>query len=537
MYKTSASKGTPFISSKSVEIYPDVTSAVGPDDVIHMTLPSYLGFIDPRSTTLAFDLQMTGRGRHVPDASLGAHALFRDITIRDGPSTCTLEQLDEYNATTASTRPFTRQTGVDSKRELFEGVQPTEHPTGQTLYYGANPVPAAGTPRTTPHTRKTPAVELQLQTGLFGSETIIPVAALQGLRLTLHTEDVQRACQLLTTAGTAAAVGAAIVRPQANIANNAYAGAPGTVDQTLETDIAVADAASNPFDIGDLIYCKDGTGAEQILGVITSFEIVNTRVQITFTWQGAAAGVVGAKTAATTAIYFKVADRGRDVQYTSGANTLTLPAVSYSISNLRMKCLSVAPPTGYSDGMMKQAASEKGFVMDIATYSILRHNVDNVGAGLTHAQIPSLHTRARAVIVQPLATLRYRSLGAASFAGVLDEAQQYQFHFGSDVMPSRMVELGRYSQNPVKTEPIHLFELEKAVSAAGQPVRSLHGAASNFIIGRGFARYGQTSDLSAETLSVKVRYGVAALQQKIFNCCIYHLNRITISRSGVTATI
>ena len=201
-----------------------------------------------------------------------------------------------------------------------------------------------------------------------------------------------------------------------------------------------------------------------------------------------------------------------------------------------MKCLSVAPPTGYSDGMMKQAAPEKGFQMDIATYSILRHNVDNVGAGLTHAQIPSLHTRARAVIVQPLATLRYRSLGAASFAGVLDEAQQYQFHFGSDVMPSRMVELGRYSQNPVKTEPIHLFELEKAVSAAGQPVRSLHGAASNFIIGRGFARYGQTSDLSAETLSVKVRYG-AATMQKIFNCCIYHLNRITISRSGVTATI
>lgn len=139
---------------------------------------------------------------------------------------------------------------------------------------------------------------------------------------------------------------------------------------------------------------------------------------------------------ATTAIYFKISDRARDVPYTSDGDTLTLPAVNYSISNLRMKCLSVAPPTGYSGGMMKQAGSEKGFQMDIATYSVLRHNVGIVGAGLTHAQIPSLHTRARAVIVQPLATTRYRSLGASFFAGVLDEAQQYQFHIGSDVKPS-----------------------------------------------------------------------------------------------------
>ena len=127
-------------------------------------------------------------------------------------------------------------------------------------------------------------MEIQLQTGLFASETIIPVAALQGLRLTLHTEDVQRACQYQTTAGTEAAVGAAVVRPHANIANAAYNVATGTVGQVLETDIAVAAAASIPFDIGDIIYCKDGANAEQILGVITSFQIVNTaRVQITFT--------------------------------------------------------------------------------------------------------------------------------------------------------------------------------------------------------------------------------------------------------------
>jgi hypothetical protein len=442
-----------------------------------------------------------------------------------------LEQLDEYNATVASTRQFTRQTGVDAKRELFEGVQPAEHVTGQSLFYGVN----GAIPRTASHTRKTPAIELQLQTGLFGSETVIPCAALQGLRLTLHTEDMQRACRFLSMAGTHGATTA--VRPVADITTGDYNQPPGTPTQTIITDIVSAAAGTMPFDIDDQLWAKDGTNAEVKLGVITGFTDDTTNIAITFTWQGAATGIATTLVQATTVLYWKASDRAAPMQYLADATTTAVvPASSYLISNLRMKCLSVAPPPGYTDGMMKAASSEKGFQMDVATYSILRHNVDNIGAGLTHAQIPSLHTRARAVIVQPLATARYRDLTVASFAGVLDHAQQYQFHFGSDVMPSRMVELGRYSQNPVKTEPIHLFETEKAVSAAGQPVRSLHGVASNFIIGRGMARYGQTSDLSKETLSIKVRYGAATLS-KIYNMAIYHLTRIVISRSGVTASI
>jgi hypothetical protein len=235
-------------------------------------------------------------------------------------------------------------------------------------------------------------------------------------------------------------------------------------------------------------------------------------------------------------VYWKVADRQRDVAYVDTGANLVVPAVTYSMTNFRMKALSCAPPQAYIDGMAKAASSEKGLPLDIQTFTVLRHNVDNVGRGLTHALIPSLHTRCRSVIIHPLSTEAYRDLGQESFRGVFDAAQEYQFNLGSEVMPSRNVDLKRYGLDPVRTEPIHLHELEKTISAAGIPCRSLHGAGHNFLIGRAFARYGQTADVSQETLSAKVRYGGATLQ-KIYNSIIYHLVRINISRGGVIATI
>ena len=136
-------------------------------------------------------------------------------------------------------------------------------------------------------------------------------------------------------------------------------------------------------------------------------------------------------------------------------------------------------------------------------------------------------------MVQPIPNDNYRSALKHSFAGVPDSARDYQFQFGSELVPSRKASLLRYSQTPSKPEPLHMTELQKALINIGKPVMNLQKIDEHFLISRAFNRYGQTTDLSDETISLRVDYNSGAVQ-KVFNNYVFKLARIMIKRGIVS---
>ena len=195
-----------YVASKSQSVKPDVVSDVQALDQIRILIPSFVDFLNPKETYLRAELQMiNARGVIVPDKKGGIHSLFRNVILRDGGNTATLESLEDYNAQCCMTSPFTAQSSLQHKRELFEGVQADANNSGESLYYsapqslaGANDVATAiGTPREA----KKIEIYTQVKAGLF-SNGIIPNALMGGMRIQIETEAPNRALTLPCIGGS-----------------------------------------------------------------------------------------------------------------------------------------------------------------------------------------------------------------------------------------------------------------------------------------------------------------------------------------------
>ena len=179
---------------------------------------------------------------------------------------------------------------------------------------------------------------------------------------------------------------------------------------------------------------------------------------------------------------------------------------------------------------MKKSGTDGGVSFDYQSVSLYRDNVDMRGAGLVQSLVPALQKRALSVITHPLQSNHYRDQSARSFAGIWDTAQDYIWNQGTDTLPNRAVSLESLALN--KPSQISLRELEKGLLSAGVDARCMHEIIAHFAIARQFAMYGQSSDISGQSLSLKVRYANAALS-KVFNHYVAHLRRCTISADGV----
>jgi len=181
--------------------------------------------------------------------------------------------------------------------------------------------------------------------------------------------------------------------------------------------------------------------------------------------------------------------------------------------------------------------------MDYDTYTLYRHNQSNK-TGLTTALIPAQQSRALSCITQPLAVNGFRDIALSSLVGEPDNARNYQFVFGTHMIPNRVVELSRYSQQlgtgvarTFRSDALHLSELQKAILNINEPVRNLHKIHEHFAIGRAFTRYGQVFNLKDQSLSLRVDYAANANQDKLFNNYIFHKRRLIINKDGVTVNV
>ena len=545
MFKSSDT--SQYVPSKSQAVKPDVVSDVLPQDEMRMLLPSFLGFIDPSQSYLRSIVQLSGgRGACVPDPKAGAHALFRNIVIRDGSNTATLENIEDYNCMVSMTRPFQDQSTVEHKRQMAEGRQAVAV-SGTSLYYGAKG-DLTGTssvaPNRTARTFLEPEVYLRPETGLFMQSKSLPIGVMQGLRLQIDMEEESRALQLISTAGTETsntAVEGAIIRPDANITGYTRPALPTPNGyKTLLTNLPVsADQSQNPFEIGDRLYCAaeaDHISTGEELGVISGFYLDTGKLGIEFTLQVAGGATTAAHTAATSVLFVKKSDRVAAGTYfnalaiTDAANA-TLAAPSYTLKDVEFRAMTITPPDSYTESLMRQAASGKGFDLQILSVELHRVNQNNA-TGVSQIQIPTLAKMAKSIISQPLSISAYRDFTQSSFKGIPDFARDYQWQLGNELVPTRRVALSRYSQAGPKSEPLHLTELQKALINAEKDVRTLHRVEDNFAIARALNRYKQFTDLSDETVSLRVDYDAGA-SQKVFNNYIYKLVDISVEKGQV----
>jgi len=541
-----------YVPSKSVSVKPDVVSDVLPMDQIRLLIPSFIQFFDPSQSYLRFQLQIQdARGVVVPDAKGGAHSLFRNVIIRDGSNSATIHNLEDYNSMVAMTRPFTEQSSVKHKRELFEGVQQDDNTNGSSLYYDA-PQPLDGTTALAPQTlargSKTVDIYLQLHAGIL-ADKVVPNVALQGMRLQLDTEDVLRALQQPHIDGSLEGGLALCSRPNADLIAGAIGTRNGTTTASnigsITLNTVTDDAGkSNLFAIGDIVYSSadDGTG-EAVLGQVRGFFNDGGKLGLSLTLQSVVAAQVPAApvTAATTRVYYKMSDRSQTLSTKSETQlgeTLdkTTKSVSYRISDLEMLVMGVTPPPAYSSAIMKKAQSGEGIAMDYMDSELHRHNQTN-SQGVVQIDIPTTCRRAKSIFSQPIADSSYRSLSVSSFSGIPDAARSYQFVIGTELIPSRVAPLSRYSQviagtTQTRAESLHSSELEKAISNIGIQVRSLQKISSSFVIARSLNKMGQITDLSDDSVALRVEYGAGA-QQKTFNNFIFKLSRVMVKQGTV----
>ena len=549
MFKSSQSQT--FVPSKSVSVKPDVVSDVLSLDQIRLLIPSFVQFFDPTQSYLKFRLVMeNARGIVVPDPKAGAHSLFRNVIIRDGASSATIHNLEDYNTLVSMTRPFTGQSSIKHKRELFEGVQADDNKDGESLYYGL-PQSLAGTtanaPQLTKREAKTIECYLQLQAGIL-ADKVVPCAALQGMRFQIDTEDPLRALQLTDVSGSLDGGLTKCPRPLADTAIGIIGTRDGATTASnigsITLDVLTSgNGENNPFAIGDLIYSSadDGTG-EELLGQARGFYDVGGKLGISLTLQANTSVAVPAAliTAATSRVYYKIVDRQVALSTKSETNLTnaadkTTPAVSYRMSDIEFLAQSVSPPAGYVSGLMKAASGGSGLMMDYMDVELHRHNQTN-SQGLVQIEIPTTTMRAKSLFSVPIADASFRNLAVSSFSGIPDGARNYQWIIGTELIPSRVAPLSRYSQavgttTEKRSESVHCSELEKAITNIGMGVRSLQKISDSFCIARGLNKMGQISTLGDESVALRVEYPSGSVQ-KTFHNFIYKLSRVMV-KGGV----
>tara|TARA_R110002073_G_scaffold162856_1_gene318823 strand:+ start:5122 stop:6789 length:1668 start_codon:yes stop_codon:yes gene_type:complete len=550
-----ANQPNQYVPSKSVAIKPEVVSNVSQNEQIRIQVPSFVGFIDPNQTFLKFNLTHSNvRGQLVPDPDAGGgHSLFRNVMYRDGNNQTTIEFNEDYNANMCLLKSFTETPSVIHKRELFNGVQNTigDNHKEQTLYYAQRQDPTAGTNGNTPDETTRPAnsptLLLPLNSGIWKQGNILPVSAMNGLRIVIDTEDILRSHRYVDLRGefvNRKVTGHHVLSATANKAVGDDKRNAGVNPQFIATQCPMA---ANPFDIGDRLYIADaGTGAnEETLGDVVGFSETGGNVRVSYVPdRNNDVGLTSAHNIGSL-IYYKVEDRQtaravyKPTDNAGNVKTGSVLAPTYTLSDIELIVQSVQPPAQYVEGMLKASGSEKGVSMDFMTYELHRFNQANK-LGLTQIQIPTLMKRAKSLFSQPLPTSSAvaRGFGHSSLTGLVDQAKNYEWVWGTQHYPSRLVPLERYSQAVAggenRNEALHTSELQKAIVNVNEPVRNLQQIAKHFSIPRALTKYGQVMDLSTQTLSLRVDYNAGATEDKLFNNYIYGLKRLTINKFGVS---
>jgi len=560
MFKSNP-QASQFIPVKQIQINPeaqvDYTSRL--QTQIRFVLESYIGYMDPRTSRIQYQVTMSGRGRPQPNAKAGVSSLIRDWRIEDGMAQSTLEEVLDSNVLTAQVWGYSQNQTITHKRTMFEGQSLTPK-VGESMYWDnaagqdGNWNAAGGVTTANEQTAKTLQVQHTLfNSGLLGGgqdAKVFPLVATKGLRLHMNLENAQRACMFQTgmlgvsetglnpLCCTLAAPILAAVGTKVNIGDT-YTILLKDSGNGAVNNIANGGYNNNPFSIGDEIYAGSSTtiSPQSPIGIVTAMSANGAGLlELTLCHNAPNNTPLDHPYVEDDPIYVLPKDRVDGIVASPYIPDEFTPfmeeRLDYTLSNVEYLVSQVSPPSGYVDAMLNQV-NGKGMVIDFRCWSTYRNTLSALN-GLTTQWIPTEATRVYSCLSTPLAQNHQLGIQYDSFKPETNGAKNYNYSWGNKLIPDRPVHLERFSQAIPKPNALALIELEKALTNCGIAVRDLQRSPEKFNIGRAFSKYGGTANLSGSTLSLRVEYQ-GAQEPLMFNNYIHQLRRIQIQGASISA--
>ena len=292
-------RNTTYTEQDIIEIF------VSPEEVplLNTSQGSYLKFLlkvkaDPTETNCLAQ----------PDPMSCGSSILQTISIYDGGNSQLLEQLEEVNSWTAMYYHYTKTQGLENMRTLMEGGSPIVGRSLKSQYFVFDPI--AGTTY-----KEVECVVPLYQSGLLhGSGKLLPIIALNGLRIRIQLAKKTSALRAFTAVGyssTAAeytgirqikglpvagaelpeAFGAAVVAA-GGAANPAIAGFSVNTDGVdaappATIQAALADFSNIPYMVGQDLYVEQiAPDPALFLGTITAVTSCRGSSYIYLRWWG-----------------------------------------------------------------------------------------------------------------------------------------------------------------------------------------------------------------------------------------------------------
>ena len=230
-------------------------------------------------------------------------------------------------------------------------------------------------------------------------------------------------------------------------------------------------------------------------------------------------------------------------------------APSYRIDNPRLVVSKVIPPPAQVQAAARMMAKGQ-YTYNITTYTDFQNAIDSNVVNSTN-MIPADLTRVKAILSVPVLMEKVDST-ANDFAlsGRIDDAKEWQYQIANILRPDRRVNVERetfggfgdhISPYPRPTYALggrpaglHLYEVEKSLSAANIPVRNLRFLTNNtktgdgsWLVGRSLGPYGLSENLNGVSTMLYLNYNSVHAANILLHNFVVHVRTIGISMSGV----
>ena len=536
------------VSNYSVVVPAENGTTFKESNVIRFKLPQNLGFIDPYTSYLKFDLTLKDNNvKGFLTGTSGANVIVRTLRIiADGH---VIEEIDNYNALAELHSNYGFDLGEKELKDVMEagGMKQQQYANGLNN-------PTVSTSATTPDNKNIKVCLPLSLSGVLGSRQALPLVAMGDLEieLTLDTNDRvlktnqhQFASQSLATFTLTDGVAVSSIDLETNAGGD---GDGGATNQTKDWGFSASGTdvgEDSPWIIGQKVGLKVISDDSDVVNntdiAITNVQAVGGKIRLSVAG-GNPVGTTGAspRTAAVKVIMTKGSD---------GA----VPKLSYEVNKPEYVCRVVVPPPEYLQQLQSQIVAE-GYAIDVHTWTTYREHTTGRSSGQSSAdtiEVPCYSSRAKAIFWRPVPEANMKDLngvvkdytlgGKFDWNGVYNHASSYQIQIGELRIPNRVVKLNPSDYKYEYPAQEHIVELVKALESSGIGVHNLRDHRADYVIARSLSAYGGTTDMRMKGARLYfncagVNPETSANQQveaKNWYNWVAHIKRVVITPSGL----
>ena len=537
-----------------------------PRDTITIMLdPQEIGVLNGKDSYLRFNVKLSGDFKAELDrAGGGGFSIVDSVSIWNGNGNTLIEQLNDMPVWQGTKNFYDKTSGLENKRNLLEGL-PIDGNHLQSAYFRNT---ALGSIDWT-------SVECCLpiyQSGCLYGDSVLPVAALNGIMIKIVLAEPRKAIRALPSDGfvidrtmaglpvpasgsvplnlpytkahvppagegttnqglpvcyelaTAVVAGPAITAVRIT-ADPTIVGVPAAPLNVRANVAAPTVAADFPWVIGQTFSYIGDAGTVNNMGPITNITYVAPNYTVAF--------------AATAGLVASVGGANHCPAYVQIQDAL---AASYVVSDVQLVCSVVQPDPRYFQAMMTRMKSDGGYSFDIRSFNLYRNNLSK-SIAQSQELIPCTEFRARGLLEAAInPTVTWNTSWALPLA---DYMRNYQYVLGNVNTPLLAVESdkefdsGSNSWNGTLDE-----ERLKCLEASKVTVRNELHPSGRMVYGREVAKRGYSANLNTTEVRLNQGWGcvdgVAGTVQPAFNkildTFVHHFRRVQCRPDNVVVS-